>query len=143
MALSDAQDAASMAAAAAMMAVAGAKDPVAASNAYGYAKMAAGCQLKWLQAATTSADGRGSPDGGRGRLKRQGDEMAAGMRGLAIHRLWRTRSPTKADIDNADSRGPRTGSDDPQTRLQRRREWVRSWLTVASRVTTRGTGLLQ
>ena len=81
MALSGAQDAASMAAAAAMAAVAGAKDPVAASNAYGYAKMA--------QEASEAADAATTSEMAMGHQMAAEDARdkameAAGMRGLGI-----------------------------------------------------------
>ena len=97
MALSGAQGAASAAAAAAMMAVGGAVDPVAASNAYGYAKMAAEANTA-AQAATTSADAMGHQTAAE--TARDKAMEAAGKRGLGITGLA-NKITNQADIDNA------------------------------------------
>ena len=97
MALSGAQDAASMAAAAAMAAVGGAVDPIAASNAYGYARMAAEANTA-AQAATTSADAMGHQTAAE--TARDNAMEAAGKRGLGITREA-NQITNQADIDNA------------------------------------------
>ena len=81
MALSDAQGAAAMAASAAMAAVAGAKDPVAASNAHGYAAMAQAASAS-AQAATTSADAMGHQMAAEDARDKAMEE--AGKRGLGL-----------------------------------------------------------
>ena len=97
MALSGAQDAASAAAAAAMAAVGGAVDPVAASNAYGYARMAAEAS-EAADAATTSADAMGHQMAAED--ARDKAMEAAGKRGLGITGLA-NKITNQADIDNA------------------------------------------
>ncbi len=112
-ALSDAQDAAAAAAAAAMMAVGGAVDPVAAHNAYGYAKMAADANTA-AQAATTSADAMGhqmAAETAQGKAM-----MAAGMRGLGITKEANAIT-NQADIDNAILEGQ--DPDDPDSNATR------------------------
>ncbi len=97
MALSGAQSAAAAAATAAMAAVGGAVDPVAASNAYGYAKMAAEANTA-AQAATTSADAMGhqmAAETAQGKA-----EDAAGTTGLGLIMLSNKRL-NGDDIDNA------------------------------------------
>ena len=101
-ALSGAQDAAAAAAAAAMMAVGGAVDPVAAGNAYGYAKMAADANTA-AQAATTSADAMGhqtAAETAQGKA-----EDAAGTTGLGLIMLS-NKVLNGDDIDNATLDGP-------------------------------------
>ncbi|MCY3771851.1 MAG: hypothetical protein OXG98_07520, partial [Gemmatimonadetes bacterium] len=109
MALSDAQGAASMAASAAMAAVAGAVDPVAAANAYSYAKMAADAS-EMADAATTSADAMGHQMAAE--TARDKAMEAAGKRGLASTGLA-NKITNQADIDNAELEG-KTGSDIPK-----------------------------
>ena len=97
MALSDAQGAAAMAASAAMAAVAGAKDPVAASNAHGYAAMAQAASAS-AQAATTSADAMEHQMAAED--ARDKAMEAAGMRGLGLT-TKANQITNKAAIDNA------------------------------------------
>ncbi len=96
-ALSDAQDAAAAAAAAAMAAVAGAVDPVAASNAYGYASMAGDANTA-AQAATTSADAMGHQTAAE--TARDSAVEAAGTTGLGLIMLA-NKVLNGDDIDNA------------------------------------------
>ncbi len=108
MALSGAQGAASAAAAAAMMAVGGAVDPVAAANAYGYAKMAAEAS-EAADAATTSADAMGHQAAAE--TARDKAMEAAGKRGLGLT-AKANMITNQADIDNAVLEGL-TGDDIP------------------------------
>ena len=96
MALSDAQGAASMAAAA-MAAVAGAVDPVAASNAHGYAAMAQAASAS-AAAATTSADAMGHQMAAE--TARDKAMEAAGTTGLGLIMLA-NKQLNGDDIDNA------------------------------------------
>ena len=109
MALSDAQGAASMAASAAMAAVAGAVDPVAAANAYSYAKMAADAS-EMADAAMTSADAMGHQMAAE--TARDKAMEAAGMRGLGITREA-NQITNQTAIDNAVLEG-KTGDDVPK-----------------------------
>ncbi|MDE0005056.1 MAG: hypothetical protein OXQ29_20395 [Rhodospirillaceae bacterium] len=109
MALSDAQGAASMAAAAAMAAVAGAVDPVAMANAYSYASMAQAASDA-AAAATTSADAEGHQMAAES--ARDSAMEAAGERGLASTALA-NKITNQAAIDNAILEG-KTGSDIPK-----------------------------
>ena len=97
MALSDAQGAAAMAASAAMAAVAGAKDPVAASNAHGYAAMAQAASAS-AAAATTSADAMEHQMAAED--ARDKAMEAAGKRGLGLTNKA-NQITNKAAIDNA------------------------------------------
>ena len=97
MALSDAQGAASMAASAAMAAVAGAVDPVAAANAYGYAKMAQDAS-EMADAATTSEMAMGHQMAAE--TARDKAMEAAMARGLGITGLA-NKITNQAAIDNA------------------------------------------
>ena len=97
MALSDAQGAAAMAASAAMAAVAGAKDPVAATNAHGYAAMAQAASAS-AAAATTSADAMEHQMAAED--ARDKAMEAAGKRGLGIT-TEANQITNKAAIDNA------------------------------------------
>ena len=108
-ALSDAQDAASAAAAAAMMAVGGAVDPVAAANAYGYAKMAAEAS-EAADAATTSADAMGHQMAAE--TARDKAMEAAMARGLGTTGLA-NKITNQSAIDNAVLEG-KTGNDIPK-----------------------------
>ncbi len=97
MALSGAQDAAAAAASAAMMAVYGAKDPVAASNAHSYAAMAAEANTA-AQAAATSAmamEHQMAAEAARDKAME-----AAGERGLGLTKLA-NKITNQAAIDNA------------------------------------------
>ncbi len=101
-ALSGAQDAAAAAAAAAMAAVGAAVDPVAASNAYGYASMAGDANTA-AQAATTSADAmthQMAAETAQGKA-----EEAAGTTGLGLIMLS-NKVLNGDDIDNATLDGP-------------------------------------
>ena len=101
MALSGAQGAASAAAAAAMMAVGGAVDPIAAANAYGYAKMAAEAS-EAADAATTSADAMGHQMAAE--TARDKAREAAGEAGLGIIMLA-NKPLNNDDIENAELAG--------------------------------------
>ena len=101
MALSGAQSAAAAAASAAMAAVGGAVDPVAAANAYGYAKMAAEANTA-AQAATTSADAMGHQMAAE--TARDKAMEAAGTAGLGLIMLS-NKPLNNDDIENAELAG--------------------------------------
>jgi hypothetical protein len=97
MALKDAQDAAMMAASAAMAAVGGAVDPVARGNAYDYAKMAHDAS-EAAQAATTSAmaeEYQMTAEAARNKAMEAAMERSLGITALANKII------NQSDIDNA------------------------------------------